>query len=170
MGKLGWFMSRTQTLTSPPREGEPAGTVDHEYTTIFDFCTYSREINGVFPDFTHTHTRTKLYHWLFHGHCPSEVFQTLQGYNLAWGLEVWWLWPCFKVTAVSESPTANCCLDSCPLWFKRGSYIHKKIKIKNQAEHAFCDWCLFKRHNFSSFFFFPILHSIVKRLNICSSC
>ena len=89
--------------------------VDHEYTTIFDFCTYSREINGVFPDFTHTHTRTKLYHWLFHGHCPSEVFQTLQGYNLAWGLEVWWLWPCFKVTAVSESPTANCCLDSCPL-------------------------------------------------------
>ena len=24
----------------------------------------------------HTHTRTKLYHWLFHGHCPSEVFQT----------------------------------------------------------------------------------------------
>ena len=26
MGKLGWFMSRTQTLTSPPREGEPAGT------------------------------------------------------------------------------------------------------------------------------------------------
>ena len=26
MGKLGWFMSRTQTLTSPPREGVPAGT------------------------------------------------------------------------------------------------------------------------------------------------
>ena len=26
VGKLGWFMSRTQTLTSPPREGEPAGT------------------------------------------------------------------------------------------------------------------------------------------------
>ena len=26
MGKPGWFMSRTQTLTSPPREGEPAGT------------------------------------------------------------------------------------------------------------------------------------------------
>ena len=25
-GKLGLFMSRTQTLTSPPREGEPAGT------------------------------------------------------------------------------------------------------------------------------------------------
>ena len=23
---LGWFMSKTQTLTSPPREGEPAGT------------------------------------------------------------------------------------------------------------------------------------------------
>ena len=23
MGKLGWFMSRTQTLTSPPRESEP---------------------------------------------------------------------------------------------------------------------------------------------------
>ena len=27
VGKLGWFMSRTQTLTSPPREGEPAGTI-----------------------------------------------------------------------------------------------------------------------------------------------
>ena len=26
MGKLGWFMSRTLNLTSPPREGEPAGT------------------------------------------------------------------------------------------------------------------------------------------------
>ena len=26
VGKLGWFISRTQTLTSPPREGEPAGT------------------------------------------------------------------------------------------------------------------------------------------------
>ena len=26
VGKLGWFMSRTQTFTSPPREGEPAGT------------------------------------------------------------------------------------------------------------------------------------------------
>ena len=26
VGKLGWFMSKTQTLTSPPREGEPAGT------------------------------------------------------------------------------------------------------------------------------------------------
>ena len=26
VGKLGCFMSRTQTLTSPPREAEPAGT------------------------------------------------------------------------------------------------------------------------------------------------
>ena len=26
MGKLAWFMSRTLNLTSPPREGEPAGT------------------------------------------------------------------------------------------------------------------------------------------------
>ena len=26
VGKLGWFMSRTQTLASLPREGEPAGT------------------------------------------------------------------------------------------------------------------------------------------------
>ena len=26
MGNLGWFMSKTQTATSPPREGEPAGT------------------------------------------------------------------------------------------------------------------------------------------------
>ena len=26
VGKLGWFMSKAQTATSPPREGEPAGT------------------------------------------------------------------------------------------------------------------------------------------------
>ena len=26
VGKLGWFMSNTQTLTSPPREDEPAET------------------------------------------------------------------------------------------------------------------------------------------------
>ena len=26
VGKLGWFMSKTQTATSPPREGEPAAT------------------------------------------------------------------------------------------------------------------------------------------------
>ena len=25
VGKLGWFMSKTYTATSPPREGEPAG-------------------------------------------------------------------------------------------------------------------------------------------------
>ena len=27
MGKLGWFLSLTQTTTSPPHEGEPAGTL-----------------------------------------------------------------------------------------------------------------------------------------------
>ena len=26
VGKLGWFVSKTSTSTSPPREGEPAGT------------------------------------------------------------------------------------------------------------------------------------------------
>ena len=26
MGKLGWFMSKTYTVTSPPREAEPVGT------------------------------------------------------------------------------------------------------------------------------------------------
>ena len=26
VGNLGWFMSKTLTATSPPREGEPAGT------------------------------------------------------------------------------------------------------------------------------------------------
>ena len=30
MGKLGWFMSLTLTVTFPPREGEPAGTMKHE--------------------------------------------------------------------------------------------------------------------------------------------
>ena len=27
MGKHGWFMSQAYTVTSPPREGEPAGTI-----------------------------------------------------------------------------------------------------------------------------------------------
>ena len=26
--KLGWFMSRTETATSPPQEGEPVGKTD----------------------------------------------------------------------------------------------------------------------------------------------
>ena len=30
MGKLDWFISKTQTLTSPPREGEPAGQRERE--------------------------------------------------------------------------------------------------------------------------------------------
>ena len=30
----------------------------------------------------------KLYRWLFHGHCSSEVFQTLHYDNLAWGLPI----------------------------------------------------------------------------------
>ena len=28
VGKLGWFMLKTSTVTSPPSEGEPAGTFD----------------------------------------------------------------------------------------------------------------------------------------------
>ena len=34
VGKLGWFMSRTQTLTSPPRGGEPAGTSTRKSVSI----------------------------------------------------------------------------------------------------------------------------------------
>ena len=30
MGKLGWFMSKTSTATSPPHEGEPYGTKEHK--------------------------------------------------------------------------------------------------------------------------------------------
>ena len=33
VGKLGWFMSKTQTVTSPPRESEPAGTALGEFET-----------------------------------------------------------------------------------------------------------------------------------------
>ena len=29
-GKFGWFISGTSTVTSPPREGEPAGTGDSD--------------------------------------------------------------------------------------------------------------------------------------------
>ena len=28
MDKLGWFMSKTKTATSPPREGDPAGSTN----------------------------------------------------------------------------------------------------------------------------------------------
>ena len=30
VAKLGWFISLTDTVTSPPREGEPAGTPNRE--------------------------------------------------------------------------------------------------------------------------------------------
>ena len=30
VGKLGWFVSKTSTAASPPREGEPAGTTKTE--------------------------------------------------------------------------------------------------------------------------------------------
>ena len=33
VGKLGWFKSKTQILTSPPREGEPAGTGERRVCT-----------------------------------------------------------------------------------------------------------------------------------------
>ena len=69
---------------------------------IFWFShTYSREINDVLPDLT------KLKWCLFHWHCLREVFQTLHDYNIACrstnSHQVCWSWPCFKVTAVSES-------------------------------------------------------------------
>ena len=34
MGKLGWFMSETETATSPPREGEPVGTSEEDVNTF----------------------------------------------------------------------------------------------------------------------------------------
>ena len=34
MGKLGWFMSKTRTATSPPSEGEPAGTRKEDYREL----------------------------------------------------------------------------------------------------------------------------------------
>ena len=40
MGKLGWFMSGTQTLTSPPREGEPAGTADQDKEVMSKRCIF----------------------------------------------------------------------------------------------------------------------------------
>ena len=38
----------------------------------------------MFPDLT----KRKTYHWLFHRHCSSKVFQTLHYYNLAWGVPI----------------------------------------------------------------------------------
>ena len=53
MGKVGSFMSKTWTATSPPRKGEPVGVVDQEvilslcilWCTLFDetdslYCSY----------------------------------------------------------------------------------------------------------------------------------
>ena len=44
MGKLGWFTSKTLTATSPPREGEPAGTAKAWQQTekLVDFQHYSQ--------------------------------------------------------------------------------------------------------------------------------
>ena len=37
MGKLGWFISKTWTATSPPCEGEPAGTQKKDWGSLM--CT-----------------------------------------------------------------------------------------------------------------------------------
>ena len=53
----------------------------HEYTTIFDLCTYSREVIDVFPDLTTTFSLA--FSWTL-----SEVFQLLHYFNFAWGLPI----------------------------------------------------------------------------------
>ena len=35
MGKLGWFMLKTETATFPPREGEPPGDWNKEKLRIY---------------------------------------------------------------------------------------------------------------------------------------
>ena len=53
MGKLSWFMSLTETVTSPPREGEPTGTADPDNDDDNDddkqFIDYVVRIKGKAP-------------------------------------------------------------------------------------------------------------------------
>ena len=53
----------------------------HEYTTIFDLRSYS----GNMIDMSDLTITLLLF---FHGHCSSEVFDTLNYYNLALGLPI----------------------------------------------------------------------------------
>ena len=39
-GKVGWFMSKTYTASSPPHEGEPAGTVETKQKIYIYIYTY----------------------------------------------------------------------------------------------------------------------------------
>ena len=45
VGKLRWFMSKTLTATSPPREGEPVGT---HYTDLHDFLVEVNKMKLVY--------------------------------------------------------------------------------------------------------------------------
>ena len=100
------------------------------------------QLSWNFAGLSSTSSRSWIYHyfWLFHlfkgdNWCVSwfdkglflafftdtvqaRCFQTLHYYNLALGStnskQIWWPWPCFKVTDVWES-NCNCCLESCPL-------------------------------------------------------
>ena len=40
VGKLGWFMSKTKTATSPSREGEPTGTGQTKSVAGVDIKSY----------------------------------------------------------------------------------------------------------------------------------
>ena len=81
--------------------------VDHEYATIKEkkkeknCCTCSREIVDIFPPLKKTKTTLTL---AFLGHHESKIFQTLHGYNSAWGLHCHCRFEdlCFRVTGVSE--------------------------------------------------------------------
>ena len=55
---------------------------DHESTTIFYFCTHSRKIMNVFPDFTQKFNICSFTDTVE----VSFFFQNLHGYNHAWGL------------------------------------------------------------------------------------
>ena len=52
----------------------------HEYTTFFTSALFRDDRHFFFW------CDKNIYCWLFHRHCSSEVFQTLDYYNLAWGL------------------------------------------------------------------------------------
>ena len=45
MGKLGWFMFKTSTVTCPSREGEPAGTdatIKHGFISSYDISVLGK--------------------------------------------------------------------------------------------------------------------------------
>ena len=117
----------------------------------------------------------KIYHLIFLWKLFKWGFQTLHYYNLSWGLPiphmVWWPWPCFKVTGVSESKLQIVVFlwvffssDFYPLWFKHCIFLTFSKKVRY---HMLCVTGVFLAA--ITKMIFSTLPSNVSYFSVCSS-